>query len=173
MDQEKIGKFISQLRKEKNMTQEELAEKMCVTDKSVSRWENGKTMPDISLLNMLANELNCTISELLNGRRMTKEELEDLRETINKLIDYESDQRITNDKKFNKYNLIGFVSLTLALFNNAFGYLNYIFKPNMVEFIQGALYAISICANLISLYNRSHNISICEKKKQIIKSWKK
>ena len=52
MDQEKIGKFIAELRKEKNMTQEQLAEKMGVTDKSISRWENGKTMPDISMLNI-------------------------------------------------------------------------------------------------------------------------
>ncbi len=96
MDQEKIGKFIKELRKEKNMTQEQLAEKMGVTDKSISRWENGKTMPDISILSVLANELNCTIPELLNGRRMTKEELIDLRETINNLIEYESNQQIRN-----------------------------------------------------------------------------
>ncbi len=57
MNQEKIGKFISELRKENNMTQEQLAEKMGVTDKSISRWENGKTMPDLSMLPILANEL--------------------------------------------------------------------------------------------------------------------
>lgn len=69
MNQEKIGKFFSLLRKENNMTQKELAEKMGVTDKSISRWENGKTMPDISILGILANELNCTVSELLNGKK--------------------------------------------------------------------------------------------------------
>ena len=75
MEQEKIGKFISALRKEKGMTQEQLAEKMGVTDKSISRWENGKTLPDISILVALAEELNVEISELLNGRKMTQEEL--------------------------------------------------------------------------------------------------
>ena len=120
MDQEKIGKFIAELRKEKNMTQEQLAEKMGVTDKSISRWENGKTMPDISMLSILANELNCTIQELLNGRKMTKEELIDLRETINNLVEYESNQQIKKDKKFNKYNMIGVITLVLAVFNNEF-----------------------------------------------------
>lgn len=169
MDQEKIGEFIKELRKENNMTQEQLAEKMGVTDKSISRWENGKTMPDISMLRILANELNCTIPELLNGRKMTKEELIELKETIDNLIEYESNQQIKNDRKTNKYNIIGCIALFLAAFNNVFSYLNYVFTPNVVEFVEGALYGICICANMISLYNRSHNISICEKKKQLIK----
>lgn len=169
MDQEKIGSFIRELRKENNMTQEQLAEKMGVTDKSISRWENGRTMPDISMLSILANELNCTIPELLNGRKMTKEELIELKETINNLIEYESNQQIKNDRKSNKYNIIGCIALVLAVFNNVFGYLNYIFTPNAVEFVQGVLYGICICANMISLYNRSHNISVCEKKKELIK----
>lgn len=167
MNQEQIGKFISELRKEKNMTQEELASILGVTNKSISRWENGKTMPDISLLNTLASILNCTIPELLNGRKMTKEELIDLRETINHLIEYESNRQIRNDKEFNTYNMIGMITLVLALLHNAFGYLNYIFNPNIAELIQGSLFAISICANVISLYNRSHNITIGKKKKRI------
>lgn len=61
MEQEKIGKFISELRKEKNMTQEELGELLGVTSKSISRWENGITMPDISILTLLTEYLNCDI----------------------------------------------------------------------------------------------------------------
>lgn len=118
MDQEKIGRFIRELRKENNMTQEQLAEKMGVIDN---------------------------------------------------LIEYESNQQIKNDRKSNKYNIIGCIALVLAVFNNVFGYLNYIFTPNAVEFVQGVLYGICICANMISLYNRSHNISVCEKKKELIK----
>ncbi len=173
MNQEKIGKFIANLRKEQKLTQEQLAEKLGVTDKSVSRWENGKTMPDISMLSILANELNCTIQELLNGRKMTKEELLDLRENINNLVEYESNQQIKKDKKFNKYNMIGAITLILAIFNNEFDYLDYVFAPNMVEFVQGALYGISICANMISLYNRSHNISVCKRKKELIRKLNK
>ncbi len=169
MNQVRIGKFIQELRKENNMTQEELAQRLGVTDKSVSRWENGKTMPDISLFSILADELHSTIPELLNGSKMTKEELVNMRDTINNLIEYESNKQVKDNKKFNKYNLIGSITLVLALLHNVFGYLNYIFTPNIVEFVQGSLFGISICANMISLYNRNHSITICEKKKGLIK----
>lgn len=72
MNQEKIGNFIRELRKAKNMTQEQLAEKMGVTDKSVSRWENGKTMPDYSILKDLCDTLGITINELFVGERITE-----------------------------------------------------------------------------------------------------
>ena len=67
MNQEKIGKFILELRKEKNMTQMELAEKIGVTDRAISKWENGRGMPDLSLLFPLCKELGVTINDLLSG----------------------------------------------------------------------------------------------------------
>lgn len=70
MNQEKIGLFIAKCRREKNMTQEDLAEKLGVSNKSISRWENFKTMMDISLFEPLCNELDISIIELLNGERI-------------------------------------------------------------------------------------------------------
>lgn len=70
MNQEKIGLFIAKCRREKNMTQEDLAEKLGVSNKSISRWENGKTIMDISLFEPLCNELDISIIELLNGERI-------------------------------------------------------------------------------------------------------
>lgn len=70
MNQEKIGLFIAKCRREKNMTQEDLTEKLGVSNKSISRWENGKTMMDISLFEPLCNELDISIIELLNGERI-------------------------------------------------------------------------------------------------------
>lgn len=78
MNQEKIGKFITTRRKEKNLTQEELAEKLNVSNKSVSRWENGKNMPDYSVLNDLCNILDININELLSGEKDNKETIENL-----------------------------------------------------------------------------------------------
>jgi len=69
MNQEKIGKFIKTLRTEKKMTQQELANKIGVTDRAISKWENGRGTPDISLLIPLSNELNITLLELLNGEK--------------------------------------------------------------------------------------------------------
>ena len=76
MDQEKIGKFIANLRKEKKLTQEQLAEKLGVTSKSVSRWENGKNMPDYSILKELCNILGIDVNEFLSGEKIEKNEIQ-------------------------------------------------------------------------------------------------
>ena len=70
MNQENIGKFIAECRKEKNMTQQELAEKLGVTDRAISNWENGRRLPDLSLISLVANELDVSVAELLNGRKL-------------------------------------------------------------------------------------------------------
>ena len=79
MDQVKIGKFISEIRKRKNITQKEIAEKLGVTDKTVSRWENGHYLPDVSLWKELCEILDISILDLMNGeeKERNKEEMED------------------------------------------------------------------------------------------------
>lgn len=67
MDQIKIGKFIADLRKKKGMTQEQLGDKLGVTNKTISRWENGNYMPDIEMLSLLSKEFDVTINELITG----------------------------------------------------------------------------------------------------------
>ena len=67
MNQEKIGKFISIKRKALGMTQSELASKVYVTDKTISRWETGMYMPDLSTIVLLSDILNCSTYELLLG----------------------------------------------------------------------------------------------------------
>ena len=67
MDQQKIGRHLAEKRKAKQLTQAQLAEKLGVTDRSVSRWENGSTMPDISLFRPLCAALDMTLDEFLNG----------------------------------------------------------------------------------------------------------
>ena len=69
MDQIKIGTCLKELRKERNLTQEQIAEKFSVSQRSVSRWENGNTMPDISVLIELADYYNVDLREILNGER--------------------------------------------------------------------------------------------------------
>lgn len=67
MDQIKIGKFIAECRKKQNLTQSQLAEKLGITDRAVSKWENGRAMPDSSLMLDLCNILKISVNELLNG----------------------------------------------------------------------------------------------------------
>ena len=67
MDQIKIGKFIAECRKKNNLTQMQLAEKLNITDRAISKWENGKSMPDSSIMLELCNELKISVNELLSG----------------------------------------------------------------------------------------------------------
>lgn len=77
MDNKKIGLFISELRKEQGLNQRQLAEKLSVTDKAVSKWETGRGVPDVSILQPLANVFGVTVGELLNGERMPMQENND------------------------------------------------------------------------------------------------
>lgn len=70
MDQIKTGKFIATLRKEKELTQEQLGEKLGITNKTISRWENGNYMPDIEMLSLLSKEFDVSINELISGERL-------------------------------------------------------------------------------------------------------
>lgn len=75
MDQARIGAFIQQMRKEIGMTQKELAEKLNMSDKTISKWETGKGLPDVSLLPSLCQILNININELLVGEKLPPDEL--------------------------------------------------------------------------------------------------
>ena len=110
MNQEKIGKFIAKCRKDKKMTQSDLAEKLGVTDKSIGNWENGRNMPDLSLFKPLCDELGITINELLSGERLKNEEYQEkFEENIINTIDYST-------KKINVIrNNLGLVLLILGI----------------------------------------------------------
>lgn len=70
MDMQKIGKFLAELRKEKNLTQDELGEQIGVTNKTVSRWENGNYLPPVEILQILSKFYEVSINELLSGERL-------------------------------------------------------------------------------------------------------
>ena len=89
MNQEKIGKFIAECRKQRKMTQSELGEKLGVTEKSISNWENGRNMPDLSLFKPLCEELNISLNDLMSGEKVKEKEYrEKLEENIINTIDY-------------------------------------------------------------------------------------
>ena len=76
LDKEKFGEFIAKLRKERGMTQRELAEKLFVSDKAVSKWERGQSLPDITMLNPLADALGATSAELLNCEKIENKKVD-------------------------------------------------------------------------------------------------
>lgn len=115
MNQEKIGKFISECRKNKKITQSELAEQLGVTDRSVSNWENGKNMPDLSLFKPLCEILNITINELLSGEKIKANYQERLEENIINTINY------SHKKIEQKNQLIGLLLLLFGVFISILG----------------------------------------------------
>ncbi len=99
MNQEKIGRFLADLRKQKNLTQKEFADRLGVTDKTVSRWENGHYLPDISLFNDICSILEIDVSELLKGEKMkeniNKKEVDNITMNLVKI----SNEKIKQNKK--------------------------------------------------------------------------
>lgn len=99
MDQVKIGKFITECRKNVNITQKDLANKLNITDRAVSKWETGKSMPDIATLIPLSEILNVSIIELLNGEKNSENDEINIEEKILKVlaqINIEKNKKIIN-----------------------------------------------------------------------------
>lgn len=113
MDTKKIGAFIAMNRKKKGYAQEQLAEKLGVTNKTISRWENGHYMPDLSLLEPLSKELDITLNELLAGKEIVKEEaMEYSEQNLIQTIDY------TGNKIKNEHKKISLFIIGLGIFTS-------------------------------------------------------
>lgn len=114
MNQERIGEFIAKLRKQKNMTQQELADKLSVTDRAVSHWENGRRLPDISLLKELGNVFGVTIDEIISGKKMTEDEQKQLlNDSMIKI--YTSRRKIENLQILTELLICAGVVITITL----------------------------------------------------------
>ena len=92
MDQKKIGSFLRELRNEKNLSQEKLAEEFGVTSRSISRWENGNTMPDISIIIELADFYDVDIREIIHGERKSENMDKELKDTLVTVADYTNNE---------------------------------------------------------------------------------
>lgn len=92
MDQKKIGLFLRELRNEKNLSQEQLAEEFGVSSRSISRWENGNTMPDISIIIELADFYDVDIREIIHGERKSENMDKELKDTLVTVADYTNNE---------------------------------------------------------------------------------
>ncbi len=110
MNLDKIGKFIAESRKNKKITQQELAEKLGVSDRTIGNWENGRNMPDLSLLKPLCDELDITLNDLISGEKISQKEYkEKFEENIVNTIDY-------SNKKVKRIKFVClFISIIVSL----------------------------------------------------------
>lgn len=107
MDQIKIGAFLKTLRKEKNLTQEQLAEQLGVSGRTVSRWETGSNMPDISLLVEIAEFYGISVTELIDGERKSEDMNEEVKEVADKMADYAGTEKTTIIRNIRNHSLLG------------------------------------------------------------------
>ena len=163
LDLKKISNFIKIKRKELGITQDELAERLFVTEKAISRWETGRGTPDISLLLPLAKELNIDVSELLNGEENKKSENE-----VEQIIEY---NEITKVNKYNFHFKLTIISYVLSILSFLF-YLRFEFDPNIEVNYFIRLFIIVIASMFIITGNKIYSNYYVEKiedKKKVLK----
>ena len=163
MDLNKLSNFIKLKRKEIGISQDELAEKLFVTEKAISRWETGRGTPDISLLLPLSKELNIDVSELLNGEENKKNKNE-----VEQLIEY---NEITKANKYNfQFKLIIFFYI-LSMLSFLF-YLRFEYNPNIEVNYFIRLLIIVIASIFVIIGNKIYSNNYVEKiedKKKVLK----
>ena len=121
MNQIKIGKFIAECRKKNNLTQMQLAEKLNITDRAISKWGNGKGMPDSSIMLDLCNELKISVNELLCGELIEMNNYNEFAEKT--LLEMAQKEEMQNKKLMMYENVIGFsstISFLILIFVTSF-----------------------------------------------------
>ena len=165
MDNKKFGDFIKELRKEKQLTQKELGEKLNITDKAISKWERGLSFPDIAVLKDLAEFFEIDISELLNGERGKKQEI-DIEKAIKEAIEnYKNIEEKKKEKVQKVKKRIGVISIIIFVFALILQIVYLIiFKRHNYEYVIDALEYI---INQIVLLSATSSIILLLKKKKI------
>ena len=148
MDQIKIGQFLKQLRTEKSLTQEKLAEIIGVSNRSVSRWENGNTMPDFDLLIELAKFYDVSIDEIMDGRRKEENMDKQTEETLYKVAEY------TNNEKVRLLGRIKYLSWVPVICGIIFIVLEYLGKGDtgIAGYIVGVGFGAAIAIALVTTF---------------------
>ena len=139
MDQNKIGKFIAQCRKEKQYTQEQLAEMLNTTNKSVSKWENGYCLPDSSLYEPLCNLLDITMNELFTGQRIKEEDYKTIaNHNLMQMLKYKlyqmSDKSITFNEFSHALDRLAYLNAMLNSFNSKEEAIQFMMKETGISY---------------------------------------
>lgn len=147
MDQIQIGRFLQQLRREKSLTQEQLAEHLGVARRTVSRWETGSNLPDLDLLIELSDLYAVDLRELLNGERTQKKMDRELEQTVLQVAEYSNAQKERGIKIVRVYFIIGI----LALIVNALMSFMELGDTFWVGFAKGLTIGLALAAMLMGL----------------------
>lgn len=145
MDQQKIGAFLKILRKQKGLTQEQIAEKFNVSNRTVSRWENGNNMPDLDVLIEISDYYEVDLRELLDGERNGEKVNTEMKETVLKAVDYTNTETERYTKRVHWLLLIGAICWFVSSLINHTPLNSNTVLSAISNFAEGASCGIIIC----------------------------
>lgn len=140
MDQARIGRFLQELRKEKGLTQEQLAENLYVARRTVSRWETGSNMPDLDVLVQLADLYDVNLRELLDGERKDEGMDKETKDTVLKVAEYSNAKQQHITRVVLVFFVLGIVALAVNLAMDVLE----IGGTSATEFVKGMTYGIAL-----------------------------
>lgn len=170
MNQKKVGHFLKELRNEKKFIQEELAEKLGVSNQSISRWENGVTMPDFDLIIELAKYYDIEIKEILDGERSDSMNRQD-EELMLKIADYNNNERDSFSKRMSIMFIVAIIGMAVYMIIDIFGLaqtqpyeaivnmaLGFVIGTLLTGFLYTSRYMYKIKAYKMRLFKKMQNI---------------
>lgn len=155
MDLVKTGEFLKKLRKEKNITQEQLAEEMGVSRRTVSRWETGMNMPDMDILIDISDFYEVDLREILDGERKEKQMDKEMKETVLKVAEYENEGKKRNSIVVIVYSSLGILALIANLIMN----MTEMPDTFMTGFLKGSTIAMAIVAMALGIVYASGTLA--------------
>lgn len=165
MDQKKVGSFLRELRKEKQLTQEQLAERFGVTSRSVSRWETGSNMPDLSILVELADFYDVDIRDIIDGEMKGEDMNKEEKERLQLVADYAETEKNTLLMRLRIFSIVGLISLIAGLTMMVISRDN---NLPVYDYLMGTLMGVSIGALLVAVFYSTGVLENMRKRKRTL-----
>lgn len=165
MDQKKVGSFLRNLRKEKQLTQEQLAEQFGVTNRSVSRWETGSNMPDLSILVELADFYDVDIRDIIDGERKGEDMNKEEKERLQLVADYAETEKNTLLMRLRIFSIVGLISLIAGLTMMVISRDN---NLPVYDYLMGTLMGVAIGALLVAVFYSTGVLENMRKRKRTL-----
>lgn len=165
MDQKKFGSFLRELRKEKQLTQEQLAERFGVTSRSVSRWETGSNMPDLSILVELADFYDVDIRDIIDGERKGEDMNKEEKERLQLVADYAETEKNTLLMRLRILSIVGLISLIAGLTMMVISRDN---NLPVYDYLMGTLMGVAIGALLVAVFYSTGVLENMRKRKRTL-----
>lgn len=165
MDQKKFGSFLRELRKEKQLTQEQLAERFGVTSRSVSRWETDSNMPDLSILVELADFYDVDIRDIIDGERKGEDMNKEEKERLQLVADYAETEKNTLLMRLRIFSIVGLISLIAGLTMMVISRDN---NLPVYDYLMGTLMGVAIGALLVAVFYSTGVLENMRKRKRTL-----